>query len=212
MIQIYLSAALAKPLSRHLQPARNLDPVLQWRADIAFIANEPCIVAHELFSNYIMVFCALSKEDFVTFPDLFRDRLWREAMAICSQSDLLDREQLGKALMTLCTLQSYSLDPEEPEIGRISKTIEKLERRFLYDKLPLPADGRSAFEFTLAINSQKAVKGERAGQPTAMETLGNLLLGQVARNLTSAEPAESPVIGIEDNIVKVDFSAQRKSR
>lgn len=209
MNQLNLSPALAKVLAKHLKPAKRLSDALQWRADIALVGNAPCIVAHEQVSNYIMVFCGLEEEGFNTFPELFRDRLWREALAICSQANVFDRETLARELTALCDAQYYNLDPHPQEVGRVTKTMEKLERRFLYEKLPLPTDGKSAFEFTLSINSQTAVKGERANQPTAMENLGNLLLGQIDARVAEQALAAKPIMEHQDNIVHVDFAAHR---
>ena len=208
MIRFDLSRELAKPLARHLKPARSGEPLLLWRADVAMIGADVCVVAQEQQTQYLMVLCGLSSDQFSHFPALFRERFWRETAAICKQAGLYDSQTLARSLGALCDQQHYQLDPLPQEEGPISKTLEKLERRFLYEDLPLPIDGRSAFEFGFELNSKLSRAARESGQPCAAEALGNLCL-----NLIEAEmeiSSAGAVTSVEDNVVTVDFARRGK--
>lgn len=217
MIRFELSKTLAKPLSAHLRPPQEGAVDLIWRADAALIGSDLCVVAQEQYSQYIMVFCGLRSEDFANFPQLFCDRFWREAAAICKQAGLHDTITLAKQLQAMGKEQCYQLDREPLEEGKLTKTIEKLERRLLYDRLPLPTDGKAAFEFSFAINSKKSASQQQAGQPSAAEVFGDLCLNLIdaALEAKGAQQTEDPVahanvVSIQNNIVTVDFARQRR--
>ena len=210
MIQIDLSKALAKPLARHLKPARILDPDLYWRADVAMIGAQACIVAQEQYSQYVMVMCGLESDDFGDFPQLFRERFFREVAAICKQAQLYDNQTLATQLAALCEEQHYQLDPEPLEEGPITKVFETLERRSLYERQPLPCDGKSAFEFSFPINSRQSRSDRANDKPSAAEAIGNLCLNLIERRLEGEKAGERPVVqSTVDNIVRVDFARQR---
>lgn len=210
MIQISVSKPLAKPLGRHLKPARDLLPDLYWYAEVEMFGAFPCVVAQEQYTQYLMVFCALTEDDFSGFPQLFRERFCREAAAICKQAGLYDDQTLTTHLAALCEEQHIHLNPEPMEEGPISRTFEQLEHLFLYDRLPLPRDGRAAFEFTFPLNNRKP-KGDRAmDKPRAAEAMGDLCLNLVEDRLAGAQ-AKPAVMSVSDNIVRVDFARQRNS-
>lgn len=209
MMHFNLTKELAKPLSKHLKPARLLQPDLIWRGDIALIGSDLCVVMQEQHSQYIMVMCGLRNEDFTHFPILFRDRFWREAAAICKQGNVYDTQVLAKYLNQLCEKQYYQLDPEPLEEGKLTKVMEKLERRFLYDRLPLPVDGRAAFEFSFQINSKQAKIEQGKGKLSPAEMLGNICLNLIEIRMEEEKKAADPVLFEEDNIVRVDFARRR---
>jgi len=210
MIQFMLSRHLAKSLARHLKPAKAIQPNLVWRADIALIGAEVCVVMQEQHSQYVMVFCGLSDQDFARFPELFKERFWREAAALCKQANIFDNGTLYTCLNALCEEQVYQLDPELLEEGKIPKVIEKLERLFLYEKQPLPTDGKSAFTFGFRINTSLPKAAQIQGQSNAAENLGNMCLNMIEMEVERQKQANDPVISVADNIVTVDFG--RKSR
>lgn len=216
MIQLDISTALAKPLAKHLRLAPSQDTDLYWRADLAVVGTEPCVVAEEQQTGYVIVLCGLDREDFARFPDLFRDRLWREVAAICKQANLYDNGMLAKYLPALCEQQYYRHDPEPIEEGRILKVIEQLERRFLYDRESLPYDGRSAFEFSFAINNKKSRTDTDTNRPSAAESLGDFCLNWMEARIDAGEGIEpeaetsAAVTSVRDNIVSVDFSQRRR--
>ena len=209
MIRFDLSKALAKPLGKHLKPAKVFEPELWWRAELAVIGAEICVIAQEQYTQYIMVLCALENDDFSRFPQLFRERFCREAAAICKQAGLYDNKTLMTQLGKLLEAQHYQLDPEPLEEGKLTKVIEKLERRYLYDGVPLPSDGRSAFEFSYPINSRKP-KTQSDEQPSAAEAMGNLCLNLIEDLIAKEQPEIPEIISSDDNIVRVDFARQRQ--
>lgn len=207
MIQIDLSKALVKPLGRYVKPARRVEPDLYWRADVAMIGSQLCVVAEEQYTRYVIVFCGLNNDDFARFPTLFGERFCREAAAICKQAGLLDDQTLIRQLTALWDTQHLQLDPEPMEESAITRLFEKLERRFLHEHRPLPGDGRSAFEFTYPINSRRPKNDPTGDQPSAAEAIGNLCLNLIEARMASE--TASLVMSKDDNVVRVDFSRQR---
>jgi len=210
MIQFNLSKNLAKPLARHLKPAKVIQPDLVWRADVALIGAYVCIVMQEQHSQYIMVLCGLNQEDFANFPQLFRERFWREAAALCRQANLYDNATLHSCLNALCEQQYYQLDPEPLEEGKITKVMEKLERLFLHERHPLPTDGKSAFSFGFQINTRLPKAAQLAGQANAAEVMGNICLNLIEAELARQAKANNPVLSVADNIVTVNFGQRGK--
>jgi len=209
VIQIDLSKALAKPLARHMKPPPAGVPDMVWRADVAMIGAENCVVAQEQHTQYVLVFCGLTGEDFQQFPELFRQRFCRELAAICKQANLYDNKTLIAELSAICDNPYYRLDPEPLEEGKIPKVIEKLERLFLYEKQPLPVEGKAAFEFGFQINSRKPKSGGDSDAPNPAEAMGNLCLNLIETSLARFEQSKPVVLSSEDNVVRVDFGRQR---
>lgn len=209
MNQILLSMTSVKALSQHLSLSTAEDSLLIWRLDLEMIGTKPCIVAHEQNTGYLLVLCELEQEDFKQFPEIFRERLCRELVVICKHADIYDEEVLITHIRALLDQQSYQIDPEPMEEGRISKTFEKLEYGFLYEKSPLPSDGRAAFEFSFVINSRRPKTKGLEQQQSPAEALGNLFLNLIEDRIDQQKtpPVEFTRV---DNIVHVDFSQQRK--
>ncbi|RLT95007.1 MAG: hypothetical protein D9N11_15320 [Ketobacter sp.] len=214
MMQFFVSKELAKGLGPHLKPTKNLEPSLLWRADMAQIGTDTCVVAQEVYSKYVMVFCGLDREGFRNFPELFRERFWREATALCLQGTGFEQDSLIGGLSSLCDQQHYQLDPVPREEDRIMNITEKLERLYLQEKQPLPIDGKAAFKFGIQVNGHKR---EREGQVSArspMELFRGACLDLVEQVLDEARhsPQEKPaVISEVDNVVTVDFGRNRKA-
>ncbi len=204
MMRILVTRELAKALGRHVKPARNGDADLLWRADLKIIGMEACVVLQEQQTGYILLLCGLNADQFASFPQLLQDRFWRELASICQQAGLYDKAKLIESLQALATEQHYQLDPEPPEEGKIISVMEKLERRVLYDNLPLPVDGRSAFDFGFLINTRLSKQAAQNGDSNAAEGLGNLCLNLIEMRLEAENL--SPVVSIDDNVVSVDFS------
>lgn len=212
MIHIELSRGLSKPLAKHLKPAQASQPFLSWRADIAMIGSDTCIVAQEQYTRYIMVMCGLTNDDFSNFPDLFTDRIHRETAAICKQAGVYDSHTLSTELKGLLEQHHYSMDADPWDHGRILTVMEKLERRFLEERQPLPTDIRSAFKFGFQLNSRKPKSRQQPGKPSPIEAMGNRCLNLIEQRLQAApampqEPIETNTV---DNIVYVDFAGQRR--
>ena len=228
MILVNVSRELAKPLGQHVRPARipelkRLQPDLLWRAEVAQIGADTCVVAEELYTGYLLVFCGLSRQDFAHFPEVFGDRLLREATAICKLAELYDSPTLVRHLKILLYEQQYVLNPEPLEEGRLVTVLETLEYQFLYDRQPLPTDSRAAFEFGYSLNTRRPKNGRQQDppgyQPSALEALGNLCLNLMEPHIEAEQeliqtglPAADNILPDTDNIVRVDFVQQRKLR
>lgn len=215
MMMIEVSRELAKPLARHVKPAlpadSKLHPDFHWQAEVAQIGVDVCLVAQEQNTNYILVICGLTREDFERFPQMFGDRLRREATAICRQAELYDTPTLSKHLKTIIDDQQFRLNPEPVVEGKLINVMEKLERRFVHDRKPLPVNGKSAFEFGFLINSRRPKIGHEEDKPTAAEALGNLCLNLVEIQIKAELDEIEASMPAADNIVRIDFS-QRKAK
>ena len=205
MMRILVTRELAKALGRHVKPARTGEADLLWRADLKIIGMEPCVVLQEQQTQYILLLCGLSGEDFARFPQLLQDRFWRELASICQQAGLYDKATLIESLQALSEEQFYHLDPEPPEEGKIISVMEKLERRVLHDDLPLPTDGKAAFDFGFLINTRLSKQAAQNGDSNPAEGLGNLCLNLIEMR-QEAEKVQSLVVSVDDNVVSVDFS------
>lgn len=216
MMLINVSRELAKPLAKHIKPVKALDskslqPDFLWRAEVAQIGVDICVVAQEQYTNYILVLCGLVKDDFEHFTQLFAERIGREAIAICMQAGLYDSPTLSKYIKSLMGEQQYQLDPEPIEEGRLINVVEKLERRFIYDRKPLPTDGKSAFEFGFDINSRRPKTDQREDKPSAAEAFGNLCLNLIEIQIQAEQEKIKANMPAADNIVRIDFSRQRNA-
>src|SRR3972149_4411746 len=87
MVQIYMSKTLAADLAGHLTEAPRNPGAMQWYAHRVHVLRHKCVIVMEAESRYAIVFTGLTKPDFQRFPDLFRDRLIREALSICQLHD-----------------------------------------------------------------------------------------------------------------------------
>ena len=215
MMLIEVSKELAKPLARHVKPTPPIDsknhPDLFWRAELVQIGVDTCVVAQEQFTQYILVLCGLDRESFERFPQFIGERIWREATAICKQAELYDTPTLSKHLKTVIDEQQYRMNPEPLEEGKLLSVIEKLERRFVHDRKPLPVDGKSAFEFGFAINSRRPKVEQLDDKPTAAEAFGNLCLNLVENLMRGELDQIEACMPAADNIVRIDFS-QRNAK
>lgn len=205
MLHLYLSKALAKPMGIHIQGRAPETALLLWKADIAQIGDQICVVANELQSNYLMVLCGLESMDFSEFPERFAERLWREASAICARERRYERALLDRHLQNLFARQYYQLDPQPPEFGRIGRTMEKLERLVLHEGQTLPSTDKEAFEFGIRINSLRSRSAIEAGLPSPLDTFGNICMGLASESIKQEQARSNPVISEIDNVIRVDF-------
>lgn len=214
MMQFFVSKALAKGLGPHVKPDQHLEPSLLWRADVARIGVDTCVIAQEVYSKYVMVFCGLQGEGFRQFPELFRERFWREATALCLQGTNFEQDTLIGSLSSICDRQHYQLDPIPREEDRIMRVTEKLERLFLHEKQPLPLDGKAAFKFGIQVNGHPREREGRVSAPSPMELFRGAcldLVEQVLEQQQQVARVSSAVISEVDNVVTVDFSRKRKA-
>ncbi|PPC78082.1 hypothetical protein C4K68_07475 [Pokkaliibacter plantistimulans] len=143
MLQFHLSKTLAKQMQSLLVPAPDIRPEgMQWYAQGISLLGEQCILAIEAHSRYLMVFCNLPMTELENFPLLFRERLWREVIAVCLLEDKQAQETLGKLVDQLSEQQVYqqgydasinvhlqqairSLESEAQQLGRLPQTPEE---------------------------------------------------------------------------------------
>lgn len=58
-----------------------------WFVHMVTLERRKCVLAMEEQTRFVMLFCGLTKPDFVQFPILFADRLWRTIVAVCEVPD-----------------------------------------------------------------------------------------------------------------------------
>ena len=105
MLQFHLSKTLAKQMQSLLVPAPDIRPEgMQWYAQGISLLGEQCILAIEAHSRYLMVFCNLPITELENFPLLFRERLWREVIAVCLLEDKQAQETLGELAQQITRL------------------------------------------------------------------------------------------------------------
>ena len=94
--------------------------------------------------------------------------------------------------------------PEVVSGGPLLKILEKLERRFLHERQPLPVEADAALEFTFPLNCSIPRDGSKPSAAQALAERCRILVGEQMKL-----EANKSVISTEDNIVRVDFSQAR---
>jgi len=203
MMQIDLTKSLTKLLFSHIKPVHHPHPDLHWRTESAIIGDDFCVVAQEVNTRYLMVMCGLDREDIKYFPEYFARRISNEVIIMCRNIGLPDNKPLREYINGIAIEQFYCMDPEAVTDSTLLKLLNKLERRFLQDRVPLPLTPVEALEFTFPFICSVRKKG----QPSPAEALAErcrILVGEKMRL-----EANRSVLSVEDNIVTLDFGRNR---
>lgn len=189
MIQIHTSKALAADLKAHLTEVPSGPGAMQWYAHRVVVLRRKCVVAMEAQSRYAMVFTGLTKPDFEKFPELFLDRLVREALSICQ----LDDEQ-SEHLVALVMLlgESIQISPGsdrsvQAHINDVARELDWMSHDIGY----LPEQASHEFNFGLRVNQMlRKRKGDKDYFYPLEELRGFWLglLGQVASRPDNVVP------------------------
>tara|TARA_B100000287_G_scaffold413218_1_gene444492 strand:- start:1191 stop:1805 length:615 start_codon:yes stop_codon:yes gene_type:complete len=204
MMQIDLTKTLTKVLFQHIKPARHPQPDLHWRTESALIGSDFCVAAQEVNTGYLMVMCGLDKHDIRYFPEYFARRMSSEIIIMCRNIGLPDNKPLREYISRMALQQFYCMDPEVVSGGPLLKILEKLERRFLHEKQPLPVEADAALEFTFPLNCSIPRDESKPSAAQALAERCRILVGEQMKL-----EANKSVISTEDNIVRVDFSQAR---
>ncbi|GAB3111686.1 hypothetical protein G8770_20400 [Aestuariicella hydrocarbonica] len=220
MLQFHLSKDAAKDLNAHLG---DNEPVnyqgMQWYLHRITVARRKCIVAMELQSRFAMVFCGLTKPDFERFPDIFFERLMREALLSLEQIVELQDSQMRSVMelgLSIAEDQVYQTGSDRSVMAHIND-VAYLLRQCVEDGYPLPEEDWDAMAFGGKANSMlrktkhhkdyfypKEHFGEFwEGLLRAMEAEGNG--GLAVDELKKAAVADVPA----DNVVYVDFRMRK---
>ena len=160
MIQIHTSKALAADLKAHLTEVPSGPGAMQWYAHRVYILRRKCVIAMEAQSRYAMVFTGLTKPDFERFPELFMDRLMREALSIC-QLDDEQSEHLAALVMLLG--ESIQISPGsdrsvQAHINDVARELDWMSHDIGY----LPEQASHEFNFGLRVNQMlRKRKGDK---------------------------------------------------
>ncbi len=214
MIQFHLSKDLATDLAIQPQASSDADPgSMHWYAHRVTISRRKCIIAMEQQSRYAMVFCGLTKQDFVQFPSLFQERLWREVCAATQLESPLsaaDIELLSDLALSLCAEQHYQPGHDRSVTSHINQVKEHLEAAVLYDGYPLPVDDDDALSFGIQANQMlRKCKGDK-DYFVPLQVFSDFWLG-LLRHLngeqpTSRQSSTGSTQPLPDNVISVNFN------
>lgn len=151
MIQFHLSKTLSKDLAMHLGQAQAANAsAMQWYAHRVTVLRRKCIIAMEWQSRYCMVFCGLTKNAFSQFPEIFADRLWREAVSLC-QLDEHGSEKLVALVDMLSAEQHFQTGSDrsvQAHINDVAWHLKNMAEQIGH----LPESPEDAFGFGVQMN------------------------------------------------------------
>lgn len=177
-MQIHCSKALAVDLKSHLVDAPTNLRAMQWYGHRVQVLRRKCVILMELQSRYAMVFTGLTKPDFQRFPELVRDRLWREALSIC-QLDEPRSGQLAALVDAIAQPVQIVAGSDRSVQAHINEVTWHLDY-FAQEAGELPRDDGDMFAFGLRMNkTPRSRKGEK-GYFYPLEVLRDFWLGLLA--------------------------------
>ncbi len=215
MIQFHLSKDLAIDLAIQPQASTDTDPgAMHWYAHRVTISRRKCVIAMEQQSRYAMVFCGLTKQDFVQFPSLFQERLWREVCVITQLEEPLpaaDVELLPDLALSLCAEQHYQPGHDRSVTSHINQVKEHLEAAVLYDGYPLPVDDDDALQFGIQTNQMlRKCKGDK-DYFVPLQVFGDFWLGLLqhlnGEHSSSDQAHTENAQPLPANVISVDFNS-----
>lgn len=196
MLQFHLTKTLSKDLSMHLGiPTPINNSAMQWYAHRITALRRKCIIAMEGYSRYCMVFCGLTKKDFERFPEMFLDRLWREAVSIC-QLDEIQSEKLAALAGMVAEEYQFQTGSDrsvQSHINDVAWQLKDIAEEIGY----LPIAPEDAFGFGIRVNEQLRIcKGDK-DYFRPIEDYREFWLGMLQQLAPSATTAPS----ITDNVI-----------
>ncbi|MES9990656.1 MAG: hypothetical protein ABW098_01805 [Candidatus Thiodiazotropha sp.] len=160
MIQIHTTKALSADLKSHLIEVPATQGAMQWYAHRVHVMRRKCVIAMEAQSRYAMVFTGLKKPDFERLPELFLDRLMREALSICQ----LDEER-SDHLASLVMMLGESIQISQGSDRSVQTHINEVARELdwmSYEIGCLPENDEDEFSFGLRVNqTPRKRKGDK---------------------------------------------------
>ncbi|MFP8966951.1 DUF6933 domain-containing protein [Pokkaliibacter sp. CJK22405] len=159
MIQIYLSKALAGNMKPILSAELDIQPDgMHWYAHLVTLPQGRCVLAMEEYSRYVMLFTDVDFDDISHFPELFRERLWREVLAVCMLDDNSTKDVLGALVDQLSIQQVYRQGYDASVMAHLRDVSQHLEEET--KKLGhLPRSQEDAFNFGLRVNDVERHRG-----------------------------------------------------
>lgn len=160
MVQLHVSKSLTTDLKSHLADVSADLRAMQWYGHRVQVMRRKCVILMEARSRYAMLFAGLTKPDFARFPELIRDRLRREAVAICRLDD--ERSAQLAALVDLIAQPIQIMPGSDRSVqAHINDVVWHLE--WMAGEIgALPANDGDAFGFGMRMNQMlRKCKGER---------------------------------------------------
>ncbi|MDY0007054.1 MAG: hypothetical protein RBS22_09525 [Spongiibacteraceae bacterium] len=133
---------------------------MQWYGHRVQVLRRKCVILMELQSRYAMVFAGLTKPDFLRFPELVRDRLWREIVSICALDDA--ESQRLAALVDVVSQPVQIVAGSDRSVQAHMKEVAWHLEWMANDFGSLPLEGGDAFAFGLRVNqTPRSRKGQK---------------------------------------------------
>lgn len=152
MLQFYLSNTLASDMKMHITEPLEINPAaLQWYGHRVTIMRRKCVLMMENKSRYCMVFAGLTKPDFENFPDLFMDRLWREAVSICQLDDRVSKI-LAESVHIIGEQQHYQIGSDRSIQAHLRQVTDDIDYMVNYKTGRLPEHGEEEFGCGIRVN------------------------------------------------------------
>lgn len=154
MLHFFISKDLSSSFYPHFKsPSISSIQELRWYVYSIETYEGRFLICMEEATRYCLVFHELSDGDFLKFPNIVKDRLWREILTLAEEHR--GNRKILSALKTDFLSQSYfSLGWDYAECSEIFTIAEDLKR--LLDRLggyPLP--GCTEFSLSLQLNQIK---------------------------------------------------------
>jgi len=179
-LQLQISKALSTDLKSHPIEASTDLHAMQWYGHRVQVLRRKCVILMELQSRYAMVFTGLTKPDFARFPELVRERLWREALSICQ----LDDEQSARlaGLVNVISQPVQIMTGSDRSVQAHLKEVAWHLDWMANEVGALPADSGEEFSFGLRVNQMpRKSKGEKE-YFYPLEVLRDFWLGLLAHD------------------------------
>lgn len=224
MLQFHLSKDASKDLSSHVGAAESINyQGMQWYLHRVTVARRKCLVVMELQSRYAMVFCGLTKPDFERFPEMFMERLLREALLWLGQERELSESQMqdvADVCLSIVEDQTYQVGSDRSVMAHINE-VAWLLRKCVEDGYLLPEDDLDAMAFGEKANTMLRKTKEHKDYFYPKEVFtdfwAGLLQFMAADNAQGADELPDDVLpdnalpdnALPDNVVHVDFKARR---
>lgn len=216
MMQIHVSKRLGQTLKPLLAPAGQPDlQALQWYAHLVTVADADCVIVMEQQSRYALIFCDLSRRELANFPDMLKDRLWREVALLAQLESPLAKRELAFLIELAAGIggrQSYSLGTDSSVLSHIRQVKEQLEYLVYDEALPLPVAADDAVRFGLAVNDTMRSRKSTRDWFVPLEVFRDFWLG-LLDHVSQAQAKIAPERHyIAPNVIAVDFARHRSSR
>lgn len=209
MLSIHISKALLTNMSHLLDdtpPATH--SLQQWYAHQVMISGEPCVILMEAKSRYALVMCGMTDEEFGLFPEIFRERLWQNVMAICPVEMDDDIALLSNLVLDAADEQAYLPGFDRSVMGHITQVVDHLRYMVEEEGYPLPSNDRDAILFGLHVNEDLRKTRLHKDYFVPIREFSKFWMEKLHSTDTEPLPQLPPMTAgkkVPDNVIHVNF-------